>query len=539
MLGASFKKPSMLEEGGVSSCVSITNDIQYLMEDAKLQLYKLRHGIEGDSTQNDLKADETRLVIRKYLEMDAAIKIQPEDNCIFGVGYNMCDDIVFRSPELFKVLEPRINALEKEEGKPIEAKVHPQITNLREFAETFAYQFKHGANAERVCSSKELFDSILAELYNEDNKLYPRTDLGGHSAVWALRSQREGCKVYSAAQSYETVDKNLRKINKDLVVWPEEEVKAFVPKGKGDKIDIHMVLEYAEGDTILNGRFKAPRSNRFYFVHDPNGGKLRQLELYHSILSEKKIKEDVRRHMFGGYQLLQRLDAKRAEERLSKQAQLWRDMRAQGEQAIHVEFADFSDSKFFELFEKYVVRESNSLGMNEQEMLMLIDYWAGKSDLDSAKDSSPSFQDIIGQLKTFFKSQKEMGLDISRVHLHPYGSFFMCYDTNKWHDARDAIIKSSIAVPKYCIDPTKDSSVFDNIGNFEVGDRPDKFEHPNKPGEFIEIEKDKLLYDFELTDGIHCYLQFFIKCKRVFKTAGLGDTISGTGFIYHQPKLSN
>lgn len=70
--------------------------------------------------------------------------------------------------------------------------------------------------------------------------------------------------------------------------------------------------------------------------------------------------------MFGGYQLLQRLEIDKAEERLQQQAALWSEMRADGsDQRIHVEFADFSSSEFFKLFEKYVVRNSNSLGMNE------------------------------------------------------------------------------------------------------------------------------------------------------------------------------
>ena len=59
---------------------------------------------------------------------------------------------------------------------------------------------------------------------------------------------------------------------------------------------------------------------------------------------------------------------------------------------------------------------------------MLIQYWENSSDLASAKDSTPSFNDIITQLNRFFKKQKEEGLDINRVHLHPYGSFLMCYD---------------------------------------------------------------------------------------------------------------
>lgn len=60
-----------------------------------------------------------------------------------------------------------------------------------------------------------------------------------------------------------------------------------------------MAIEYGEGDSLLGGRFTAPRSNRFYFVNDPNGGIFRQLEIYHSVLDEMQL--GVQRHMFGGY----------------------------------------------------------------------------------------------------------------------------------------------------------------------------------------------------------------------------------------------
>ena len=108
---------------------------------------------------------------------------------------------------------------------------------------------------------------------------------------------------------------------------------------------------------------------------------------------------------------------------------------------------------------------------------MLLDYWNNKDSLNSAKDSNPSFIDIINQIKEFFKKQKELGLNISRVHLHPYGSFFMCYDTEKWHDARDAIIKSSMAVPKFCINGIQpfedDDQIFKLMDNFELADIPE------------------------------------------------------------------
>ena len=99
-----------------------------------------------------------------------------------------------------------------------------------------------------------------------------------------------------------------------------------------------MVFEYAEGDSILGGRFVAPRSNRFYFVHDPNGGEFKQMEIYHELV------KDTNRHMFGGYQLLQKLDFESAIKRFEQQDKLWKDMRKMGDHMIHVEFADFSST---------------------------------------------------------------------------------------------------------------------------------------------------------------------------------------------------
>ena len=55
-----------------------------------------------------------------------------------------------------------------------------------------------------------------------------------------------------------------------------------------------------------------------------------------------------------------------------------------------MEFADFNGDEFFRLFEKHVVRNANSLGMNEQELLMLLEYWKD-GHVAGAKDSKPSF----------------------------------------------------------------------------------------------------------------------------------------------------
>lgn len=87
--------------------------------------------------------------------------------------------------------------------------------------------------------------------------------------------------------------------------------------------------------------------------------------------------------MFGGYQLMQKLDIAEAEVILKRQAKLWDQMRSERDHRIHVEFAHFSRLDYFALFDKYAVRKADSLGMNEQELIMLLDYWAG--DLEVSK----------------------------------------------------------------------------------------------------------------------------------------------------------
>lgn len=174
--------------------------------------------------------------------------------------------------------------------------------------------------------------------------------------------------------------------------------------------------------------------------------------------------------------------------------------------------------------------------MNEQELILLLDYWEGKlKDINEARDSIPDIEQILGQLKRFFEISKEKSLPISRVHLHPYGSFIMCYDRTKWHDARDAIIKSSLATPKFCL--LTDKIEDEHLDNYDIPERPKYFVNPSNLGEVIPVKRDNLTYRFDLGEKIECYLQFFLKCRKLIKTAGLGDTISSTGFIYHEPKL--
>ena len=76
----------------------------------------------------------------------------------------------------------------------------------------------------------------------------------------------------------------------------------------------------------------------------------------------------------------------------------WESMRKlkgpKGEKhTIHVEFGHFSNIESFRIFEKYAVRNADSLGMNELEMKMLNDYWTGQlEDINETSDSAPTLE---------------------------------------------------------------------------------------------------------------------------------------------------
>jgi len=77
--------------------------------------------------------------------------------------------------------------------------------------------------------------------------------------------------------------------------------------------------------------------------------------------------------------------------------------------------------------------------------------------------------------ESIFRYAKEKHLPLSRLHLHPFGSFLMCYDKEKWEDAKDAIIKSSIVMPKFCMsgaDYYWEGNWLETTDNFEIPSMP-------------------------------------------------------------------
>lgn len=122
-----------------------------------------------------------------------------------------------------------------------------------------------------MSQSKDLFFLLFNRL--TEAGIATHEEIGGHSAVWAKRAQIEGCDVFTAAQPTDFTTKNLPNASRSQrhhLIHPTGHLSQMQDT-ESKKEDIHLVFEYVGGDEILG--FRAPRSNRLYFVFDPNGGK--------------------------------------------------------------------------------------------------------------------------------------------------------------------------------------------------------------------------------------------------------------------------
>ena len=145
-------------------------------------------------------------------------------------------------------------------------------------------------------------DRLYEGKTSKGESIHVNEELGGHSSVFTIRAQYEDCKAFLTPFPSEF---NLSKLkrpdlsNGEKLVIPLDlmEIPEYV--NRNSKQDVHLVFEYLKDDEILG--VKAPRSNRFYFVHDPNGSNMTQLETYHDVLDKMDEASRPYRHMFGGY----------------------------------------------------------------------------------------------------------------------------------------------------------------------------------------------------------------------------------------------
>lgn len=422
------------------------------------------------------QACDTSLQLHSFQGDCHAFRVPNTQNCRLGFTFSVCDDISVDATEFLK-------------GYPVPRREfnHERTDSLTELLETFAYFFSKGSAAElRV--PQDVFRSFQQRL----KEVASVKDLGGNSMQMALRAAKEGCNTELAGPVSES-DVRLLPLNMRVVSYLV------------DNPDIHLVLEYKEGDQY--GGWRAPRSNRFYVNSDVHNIKPYGLHDLNPV--------DIDIAVIGGVQLFI-LDSN-LESKVNELLDLNHRMH-QHQKKTHFELADIRNDRLHSLL-GYLLKQVDSLGFNEQELQHQLQFIQGKSVDDSS--SQPSSQFLVDSLIKLLREYRAKQYIISRVHLHSVKIQIVC-STQAWSSPRVPAARAALVATQLACNST-------DIQSSEVHWEQHSL---NIDGQTITLTDEHPVQQWHV-ENFTCAAALVPYCVETKRTKSLGDNISGVGLAYH------
>ncbi|TDH68091.1 hypothetical protein CCR75_004360 [Bremia lactucae] len=412
---------------------------------------------------------------------------------------------------------------------------HERIGSLKQLQESFAYYFSSGAAAEQSTVSPEQFREIVSLA---DALPGVKRRVGGNAATMAERASAEGCKVLLGA----AMGKGMKPY------FVDERIELVGDLTGPMHEDVHLVLEYAEGDTFRG--YTSPRANRYYLNHDVQNAHLSVLEDFEHSLNA--FQPDL--VVFGGLQLMEvQTDAHLRSKRLAALSQVLQNLYV-ARTPTHYEFAAVSDFSHFNDTVRLVLPWVHSIGLNEQELFILHHYLVTGNE-GVATTSRPTVADITAQLHDLIQLASKARANVhnvalaqlSRIHFHTLQFHIVCqHQSSKWADPTTALIQSALMSSKVACGKSFNASsisekptLMRTSADMEVD--PERIEillareQVLSARQALKLTLDPLspVYTWQEAD-FQCHLVPMLACKKPDHTAGLGDNISGTGIAYHR-----
>jgi ADP-dependent phosphofructokinase/glucokinase len=128
--------------------------------------------------------------------------------------------------------------------------------------------------------------------------------------------------------------------------------------------DIHLIFEYPARE--YKG-IKAPKANKFYVNHDIISPQLLAMDKY----LDTVVRWNVNKHALSGFHLIQKLPADEAIKLIGRIRNQWDSLRRRGNQTIHMEIGTFQDPEVYQAVIENLLLRADSVGINEQEVLIL------------------------------------------------------------------------------------------------------------------------------------------------------------------------
>lgn len=197
--------------------------------------------------------------------------------------------------------------------------------------------------------------------------------------------------------------------------------KAHDTLREGDEPLIHWILEFDKGDQITLGdqSYTCPKSNRFIATFDPLNFDLQMAKGFHEGMLNPK--DDIQLILMSGFHMLTETLSD-GSSGIAKLRDTWSQVKAWKQShpkaMIHLEFASTQDLSIRQGIAEYIAPEVDSIGLNEQELIDILNI-SGETDLANAcadKMDSPTM--FKGCLKLFNKFKPY------RMQLHMFGLYF-------------------------------------------------------------------------------------------------------------------
>ena len=417
---------------------------------------------------------------------------------------------------------------------------HKEIYTQKQFIETFLHFFKEGASSERIAVNQTLVHEIVSKI--DEMKLDHYKDIGCHAPTFSKRIVKEGCTAFFPGRFTDFTEKTMKSNNVSYHNWNEE--------GVNDEVeDIHICVLYQKDDTFFG--YESVRSNRFYFIIDPKGSKLKYVEDYHKTLNmAKDFSKNIHKHMFAGYQYMEALTKEEIKERFLVMNSEWKKLKENDpESEIHLELAHFNYYYTLHYIIKHLFPFADSVGLNEQEIVSTINEFIfyqnilKDDDLDEEFLISPSRLSVYESIdlihKLISKYISKNFENISRVQYHTLGHMITWYDPDIWESAENSLFRSGYASSTFCNQYSDQSTlplwethsikplnINDLEGNLIPIHIESKFENSTTFVQYFKIDQTKFI----------CGVVSTPVWKKPSRLTGMGDNISSTGFIYHNKK---
>ena len=273
---------------------------------------------------------------------------------------------------------------------------------------------------------------------------------------------------------------------------------------------IHWILEYERGLRVkLNDNtFESPRANRFIAAWNPINSRLKISEEFKKDIF--LVDEKFSHFLASGFHILLEKypEGKTCRDFIIPVASFVKEMKERMKLKVHYEFASIGSPIIRKDVVDYMLPVVDSLGLNEIELLTLLNDLGEESLAKTAKESKFSLETLIsGLLKIMEKTA------LKRIQLHTLGHYVVLTREKNELEERDALLFAAILAATRSL-----------LGRYEI--REDLYQGLQVPT--------ITLTGYEGIRKIENYNLIVVPTKVVPNpklTVGLGDIISSSGFL--------